>query len=160
MQLYDYVLVENWKYMCFRLRLFWVKIIFGNAFPEMRMFGWSGKFYFPKIDFCWPKKKGFDYGNEFPFLFSLQMNSGEGERESERETETQSAPFARPSSSQRRSQAPAPSIAIWDRELTFAPIATGAVLREIAIDGAVVGLERAVEPSWSWASIWVLCLFF
>ena len=32
-----------------------------------------------------PKKKGFDYGNEFPFLFSLQMNSRERERERERE---------------------------------------------------------------------------
>ena len=31
------------------------------------------------------KKKGFDYGNEFPFLFSLQMNFGERERERERE---------------------------------------------------------------------------
>ena len=39
-----------------------------------------------------------------------------------------------PSSSQRRSQAPAPSIAIRDRELTFAPIAIGAVLHKIAID--------------------------
>ena len=26
-----------------RLCLFWVKIISGNAFPEMRVFGWSGK---------------------------------------------------------------------------------------------------------------------
>ena len=60
------------------------------------------------------------------------MNFGERERERERETETQSAPFARPSSSRRRSQAPAPSIAIQDRELAFAPIAIGAVLREIA----------------------------
>ena len=31
----------------FRLCLFWVKITSGNAFPEMRLFGWSGKFYFP-----------------------------------------------------------------------------------------------------------------
>ena len=56
------------------------------------------------------KKKGFDYGNEFPFLFSLQMNSGERERERERKKrplssspvrrspanpELQSAPIAR-----------------------------------------------------------------
>ena len=103
--------------------------------------------------------------------------------ERERETETQSALFARPSSNRRRLQAPAPSIAIRDRELAFAPIAIGATLREIAIDasrdravdrdlafalitidGAVVGLElakhRAVKPSRSRALIWVLCLFF
>ena len=35
----------------FRLCLFWVKIISGNAFPEMRVFGWSGKQNFPEIDF-------------------------------------------------------------------------------------------------------------
>ena len=34
----------------FRLCLFWVKIISGNAFPEMRLFGSSGKFYFPEIE--------------------------------------------------------------------------------------------------------------
>ena len=51
-----------------------------------------------------------------------------------------------------------------DRDLAFAPIAisrSGAVLREIAIDGTVVGLElakhRAIEPSR--ASIWVLSVF-
>ena len=33
-----------------RLCLFWVKIISGNAFPEMRLFGWSVKFYFPEIE--------------------------------------------------------------------------------------------------------------
>ena len=56
------------------------------------MFFWKcGCLVGPKIDFRWPKKKGFDYGNEFPFLFSLQMNFGE--RESER------AKGRRPSSS-------------------------------------------------------------
>ena len=33
-----------------RLCLFWGKITSGNAFPEMRLFGWSGKFYFPEIE--------------------------------------------------------------------------------------------------------------
>ena len=33
-----------------RLCLFWVKITSGNAFLEMRLFGWSGKFYFPEIE--------------------------------------------------------------------------------------------------------------
>ena len=33
-----------------RLCLFWVKITSGNAFPEMRLFGRSGKFYFPEIE--------------------------------------------------------------------------------------------------------------
>ena len=33
-----------------RLCLFWVKITSGNAFPEMRLFGCSGKFYFPEIE--------------------------------------------------------------------------------------------------------------
>ena len=33
------------KYLGFPLRvcLFWVKITSGNAFPEMQVFGWSGK---------------------------------------------------------------------------------------------------------------------
>ena len=31
-----------------RLCLFWVKITSENAFPEMRLFGRSGKFYFPE----------------------------------------------------------------------------------------------------------------
>ena len=84
-------------------------------------------------------------------------------------TELQSAPFASTSAIDRDL---APSIAISpsrrsreividasrdhavDRDLAFAPIAilrSGAVLREITIDGVVVGLElakhRAVEPS-------------
>ena len=99
------------------------------------------------------KKKGFDYGNEFPFLFSLQMNSGERERERARAREGEalravrdlgSVPFTRGrSTSRRRSQAPASSIVIRDRDLAFAPIAIGAVLarsrltlREIAIDAS------------------------
>ena len=43
--------------LTFRLCLFWVKITSGNAFSEMRLFGWFGKFYFPEIEIRWPKKK-------------------------------------------------------------------------------------------------------
>ena len=42
--------IVTWRYSnipysfnIFRLRLFWVKIISGNAFSEMRMFGWFRK---------------------------------------------------------------------------------------------------------------------
>ena len=69
-----------------RLCLFWVKITSGNAFPEMRLFGWSGKFYFPKIEIRWPKKCAFDHGNAFTLLFYLQRISGKWERERERES--------------------------------------------------------------------------
>ena len=68
----------------FRLCLFWVKITSGNAFPKMRLFGWSGKFYFPEIEIRWPKKKAFDHGNAFTLLFSLQSISEKWEREKER----------------------------------------------------------------------------
>ena len=64
-----------------RLCLFWVKITSGNAFPEMRLFGWFGKFYFPEIEIRWPKKKAFDHWNRFTLLFSLQSVSGKWERE-------------------------------------------------------------------------------
>ena len=74
-----------------RLCLFWAKIISGNAFPEMRLFGWSGKFYFPEIEIRWPKKTAFDHGNAFTLLFSLQSISGKWERERERERERESA---------------------------------------------------------------------
>ena len=72
------------KGLYLRLCLFWVKITSGNAFPKMRLFGWSGKFYFPEIEIRWPKKKAFDHGNAFTLLFSLQSISGKWERERER----------------------------------------------------------------------------
>ena len=81
-----------WLWMSFlemslRLCLFLVKITSGNAFPEMRLFGWSGKFYFPEIEIRWPKKKAFDHGIDFTLLFSLQsifrkMKERERERQS------------------------------------------------------------------------------
>ena len=70
--------------MRLRLCLFWVKITSGNAFPKMRLFGWSGKFYFPEIEIRWSKKNAFDHGNRFTLLFSLQSISGKWERERER----------------------------------------------------------------------------
>ena len=71
-------------YSSLRLCLFWVKITSGNAFPEMRLFGWSGKFYFPEIEIRWPKKKAFDHENAFTLLFSLQSISRKWKRERER----------------------------------------------------------------------------
>ena len=50
----------------------------------MRLFGWSGKFYFPEIEIRWPKKNAFDHGNHFTLLFSLQSISRKWERERER----------------------------------------------------------------------------
>jgi len=43
--------VLTYSKICYLGCLFWVKITFENAFPEMGVFGWSGKFYFPEIDF-------------------------------------------------------------------------------------------------------------
>ena len=73
-----------------RLCLFWVKITSGNAFPEMRLFGWSRKFYFPEIEIRWPKKNAFDHGNHFTLLFSLQSISEKWERERARARERRS----------------------------------------------------------------------
>ena len=95
----------------FRLCLFWVKITSGNAFPEMRLFGWSGKFYFPEIEIRWPKKKAFDHGNAFTLLFSLQSISGKWERERERARASErrrSSPGSRAPAPVRRLRAPAP----------------------------------------------------
>ena len=67
-----------------RLCLFWVKMTSENAFSEMRLFGWFGKFYFSEIEIRWPKKNAFDHGNHFTLLFSLQSISEKWERERER----------------------------------------------------------------------------
>ena len=48
-------------------------------FLKMRLIDWSEKFYFPKIEIRWPKKKVFDHGNYFPFLFSFQSIFGKRE---------------------------------------------------------------------------------
>ena len=69
--------------------------------------GIAGVWLVRKIEFSgnWfpltEKKKGFDYGNKFSFLFSLQMNFGERKREARTHqstsfahTKLQSAPFA------------------------------------------------------------------
>ena len=96
--------------MLVRLCLFWVKITSGNAFPEMRLFGWSGKFYFPEIEIRWPKKNAFDHGNQFTLLFSLQSIFEKWEREREsaraREEKRRTARLRRWSLSRRRESAP------------------------------------------------------
>ena len=113
-----------------RLCLFWVKITFGNAFSKMRLFGWSGKFYFLEIEIRWPKKKAFDHGNAFTLLFSLQSIFGKWERERAR--------------MRARGEDP-----VRDRELQLQ--SDGAIDGEIAIaisdrdHGAVVGLETFLE---------------
>ena len=118
---------SNWY---FRLCLFWVKITSGNAFPEMRLFGWSRKFYFPEIEIRWPKKKAFDHGNAFTLLFFLQSISGKWERERERER----ARARKRRRSSPRSRAPAP---VRDRELQLQS--------EIAIDGEIA---PSIAISW------------
>ena len=54
--LFLYIILGH-KNLKFRLCLFGVKITSRNAFPEMRLFGWSEKFYFPEIEIRWLKKK-------------------------------------------------------------------------------------------------------
>ena len=144
--------------MSLRLCLFWVKIIFGNAFLEMRLFGWSEKFYFPEIEIRWQKKKAFDHGNQLPLLFSLQRISGKREREREHarargedQSELQSAsislaPVQRPRSTLCEI---APSIAISrsvDRDLAF--VRSHRI--EIAINDAI---SRSVVPNFTFFSI-------
>ena len=174
----------------------WVVFVLGENHFRKYFFGNAGVWLVRKIKFS---------GNWFPLTQKKRLwlrkwisvpifTSNEFRRERERERERERASergrnitsprrLHAPSSSRRRSQAPAPSIAIWDRELAFAPIAIGAVLREIAIDAS---RDRAVDRHrrfarsrsmarssyWSlrstapsnpverWASIWVLCLFF
>ena len=84
---------------CLKLRLclFWVKITSGNAFPEMRLFGWFGKFYFPEIEIRWPKKKSLwprksFYTSIIPSKYFRKMR--ERERACARDRDLQSAPIA------------------------------------------------------------------
>ena len=100
---------------------FWVKITFENIFSEMRLYGWSKKFYFLEIEIRWPKKKAFDHENHFTLLFSLQSISGKWERERERA----------------RSQSPVRDLAVVDRDLQSA-ISCRRSQSRIAIDGAIV----------------------
>ena len=142
-----------------RLCLFWVKITSGNAFPEMRLFGCSGKFYFPEIEIRWPKKKVFDHGNHFTLLFSLQSISEKWERERE---------SARARLRSRRQTFQSPLIAIasdravdrdrtgsrrWSRSHRIAPLIAISPSRdhtgsEIAIDAS---RDRAVDRDLAFA---------
>ena len=93
----------------------------------MRLFGWSGKFYFPEIEIRWLKKTAFDHGNAFTLLFSLQSISGKWERERERararerrrsrsDRELQLQSEARSRSHEEGEITIAPSITIGDRD--------------------------------------------
>ena len=130
----------------------------------MRLFGWSGKFYFPEIEIRWPQKKAFDHGNAFTLLFFLQSISRKWERERERararaqEEKIQSEIACSNSSprSRRRDRdlrEIASAIAIsrrlrsrrrsWSREEGEISIAPSIAIspRDRAVDRAVVGLE-------------------
>ena len=118
------------------------------------------------------RKKGFDYGNEFPFLFSLRMNSRERERERERERkrerERETHALVRtvhthwaPGRAVRKHQCRRSRSRAVDRDprsrsravhcdLSFAPIAIDVVLREIAIDAS---RDRAVDRNLAFAPI-------
>ena len=101
----------------------------------MRLFGWSGKFYFPEIEIRWPKKNAFDHGNHFTLLFSLQSISGKWERE--RESARARARGEETFQSVRRSPA--------NSELQSAPISRAPIRwlqSEIAIDASQ---DRAVD---------------
>ena len=128
-----------------RLCLFWVKITSGNAFPAMRLFGWSGKFYFLEIEIRWPKKNAFDHGNHFTLLFSLQSISGKWERERER---ARAREEKRQTRSRRREITPLIAISpsrdrAVDRDLAFARLRR----IEIAIDGERGRSEIAIDAS-------------
>ena len=141
--------------MSLRLCLFWVKITSGNAFPEMRLFGRSGKFYFPENEIRWPKKCAFDHGNAFTLSFYLQRISGKWERERERaRARRRSSGIA--ISWRRRDRDPARSrsriATCRDRDRAVIAIATRiAIATQIAIaisdrdHGAVVGLKTFLE---------------
>ena len=87
---------------CIRMCLFWVKIISGNAFPKMRLFGWSGKFYFPRLKSVDPKKQPLNTEMLLHFYFPFKAFP-ENEREKERARARE-----REEKIQARSRAPAP----------------------------------------------------
>ena len=163
------VICKTWIGHCFRGKnnnirvcLFWVKITSENAFPEMGLFGWFGKFYFSEIEIRWPKKNGFDHGNHFTLPFSLQSISGKREREREGERARARGEDRAPVS---------PTIAGEIRAPVRADLARlRSTLREIAISdcdrrrgrrtGAREALRRQTQLSvncW-WFFSWV-CLF-
>ena len=123
----------------------------------MRLFGWSGKFYFPKIEIRWPKKKAFDHGNAFTLLFSLQSISGKWERERERarasarEEKIQSGIAS--SCSSPRSRAPAP---VRDRDRADLGAISWRRDRDRTVDRIVIVIsdrDRVVIAIalWSWS---------
>ena len=113
----------------------------------MRLFGWFGKFYFPEIEICWPKKNAFDHGNHFTLLFSLQSISGKfyRERESVRARESLHSPTIAIS--------PANIPVTVDRDLAFARsqrieiVIDGVFSRSVDREIAYVG-ERGGSRRW------------
>ena len=78
---------ENWKHLktdlfaqnmwfsWLRLRLFWLKLIFGNHFPENKAFGWYVKFGQTENVFSLTENSAKNDWNHFQPLFSLQSFS-------------------------------------------------------------------------------------
>ena len=78
---------ENWKHLktdlfaqnmwfsWLRLRLFWLKLIFGNHFPENKAFGWYVKFGQTENVFSLTENSAKNDWNHFQSLFSLQSFS-------------------------------------------------------------------------------------
>ena len=133
-----------------RLCLFWVKITSGNAFPEMRLSGCSGKFYFPEIEIRWPKKKVFDHGNHFTLLFSLQSISEKWERERKSERAIAISSPRRSRSCRQTFQSPLIAIAsdrAVDRDRTGSRRWSRSRLREIAPDPRSRSTLREIAPS-------------
>ena len=66
-----------WSIVIFtlRFRLFWLKLIFGNQFPENRAFGCAVKFSQTENVFSLTKKSAKNDWNWFQSLFSLQIVS-------------------------------------------------------------------------------------
>ena len=76
------------------MRLFWVKMISGIIFPQIRMFGCNGKWNFPEIHFMLTEIYAFD--PEMNLHFHFHFNSfPERERERERGREKRESPNRR-----------------------------------------------------------------
>ena len=111
----------------------------------MRLFGWSGKFYFPEIEIRWPKKNAFDHGSHFTLLFSLQSISGKFYRERERARARELAQ----SDSRRRTPSSSPRQSRSRRQTFQSPLITisWSVDREIAYVGERGRSEIAIDAS-------------
>ena len=134
-----------------RLCLFWVKIISRNAFPEMRLFGWSVKFYFPEIEIRWPKKTAFDHGNAFTLLFSLQSISGKWERERERE---------RTRVRERRRSRRDRELQLQSEIASSSPSSSSSPRRDRDLVKKARSRSRSPIAITAWSSLMILCIFW